>query len=119
ARLNGPFGLALDAAGNLYIADTNNNCIRKVSTGGLIDSAAGGDAQGFLGDGGPARDAWLNHPEGVAVDAAGSLYIADTFNNRIRKVTSDGNIATVAGSGSEIFSGDNNPATGAGMGLPP
>jgi uncharacterized protein (TIGR03437 family) len=119
ARLNGPFGLALDSAGNLYIADTSNNCIRKVSANGSIGIVAGTTDLGFLGDGGSARNAWLNHPEGVAVDAAGSLYIADTFNNRIRQVTTDGNIATVAGSGSEIYAGDNNPATAAGMGLPP
>ncbi|HXB73924.1 MAG TPA: IPT/TIG domain-containing protein [Candidatus Acidoferrales bacterium] len=119
ANLNGPFGLALDSGGNLYIADTNNNCIRKVSAGGSIATVAGGAAQGFSGDGGPARVAGLNNPEGIAVDAAGNLYIADTFNNRIRKVTTDGNIATVAGSGSEIYGGDNNPATVAGMGLPP
>jgi len=119
AQLNGPFGLALDPAGNLYIADTNNNCIRKVSPGGSIGTAAGITAAGFQGDGGPALDAWLNHPEGVAADAAGNLYIADTFNNRIRKITSDGDIATIVGSGSEIYAGDNGPATAAGLGLPP
>jgi uncharacterized protein (TIGR03437 family) len=119
AQLNGPFGLALDSAGNLYIADSNNNCVRKISANGSISTVAGTTDRGFLGDGGAARNAWLNGPEGVAVDAAGSLYIADTFNNRIRKVTADGNIATVAGSGSEIYAGDNNPATGAGLGLPP
>src|SRR5450432_3548803 len=109
AQLNSPYGLALDSAGNLYIADTNNNCIRKVSANsvqapvGSIAVVAGSGSQGFLGDGGPARDAWLDHPEGIAVDAAGNLYIADTFNNRIRKVGTDGNIVTVAGSGSEIY----------------
>ena len=119
AQLNGPFGLALDSAGNLYIADTNNNCIRKLSAGGAISVAAGSTSLGFLGDGGPALNAWFNHPEGIAVDAAGNLYIADTFNNRIREVTTDGNIATVVGSGSEIYAGDNNPARSAGLGLPP
>ena len=119
AQLNSPFGVAVDGAGNLYIADTNNNCIRKVSSTGTIAIVAGSTSDGFLGDGGPARTAWFSHPEGVAVDAAGNLYIADTYNNRIRKVTADGNVATVAGSGNEIYAGDNNPATGAGLGLPP
>lgn len=119
AQLNGPFGLALDSAGNLYIADTGNNCIRKISADGSIATVAGTGSLGFLGDGGAARNASFNRPEGVALDTAGNLYIADTFNNRIRKVTTDGNIATVAGSGNEIYAGDNNPAIGAGMGLPP
>ena len=119
AQLNSPFGVAVDGAGNVYIADSNNNCIRKVSTTGTIAIVAGSTSAGFLGDGGPARNAWFSHPEGVAVDAAGNLYIADTYNNRIRKVTTDGNVATVAGSGDEIFGGDNNPATSAGLGLPP
>jgi uncharacterized protein (TIGR03437 family) len=120
AQLNGPFGLAVDTAGNLYIADANNNCIRKVSgNGALITTVAGDTTRGFLGDGGSARNAWMNSPEGVAVDSTGNLYIADTYNNRVRKVTSDGNINTVAGSGNEIYAGDNGPATGAGMGLPP
>lgn len=119
AQLNGPFGLAVDTAGNLYIADANNNCIRRVSANGAITTVAGNTARGFLGDGSPARDAWLNAPEGVTVDSASNLYIADTYNNRIRKVTSDGKINTVAGSGNEIFAGDDGPAIDAGMGLPP
>jgi len=118
AQLNSPYGLALDPAGNLYIADTNNNCIRKVSPDGSVTIAAGSTAQGFRGDGGAALNAWLNHPEGVATDTAGNLYIADTFNNRIRKVTPDGNIVTIAGSGGEIYAGDNGAATAAGLGLP-
>ncbi len=119
AQLNGPFGVAVDTTGNLYIADTGNNCIRKVSAGGTITTVAGNTARGFLGDGGAALNASFNAPEGVAVDSAGNLYIADTFNNRIRKVTAGGNISTVAGSGNEIYSGDNNAAINAGMGLPP
>ena len=120
AQLNGPFGLALDAAGNLYIADTGNQVVRKVSTDGTISTVAGTGTAGYMGDGGAARSAWLNGPEGVAVDGAGNLYIADTFNGRIRRVAGDGTISTVAGVGSTgIFSGDGGPATGAGISLPP
>ena len=86
----------MDSAGNLYIADTGNNRIRKVSNG-VITTVAGNGAQGFSGDNGPATSAQLNDPSGVAVDSAGNLYIADSDNNRIREV-SNGVITTVAGS---------------------
>ena len=101
----------MDSAGNLYIADTDNNRIRKVSNG-VITTVAGNGTQGFSGDNGPATSAQLNGPDGVAVDSAGNLYIADTDNNRIRKV-SNGVITTVAGNGTSGFSGDNGPATSA------
>ena len=87
----------MDSAGNLYIADTGNDRIRKVSNG-VITTVAGNGTSGFSGDNGPATSAQLNHPHGVAVDSAGNLYIADTGNNRIRKV-SNGVITTVAGNG--------------------
>mgnify|MGYP001610709712 FL=1 len=99
ASLNVPAGLAVDAAGNLYIADYNNNRIRKVSPGGIITTVAGNGIAGFSGDGGPAIGARLNGPQGVAVDAAGNLYIADAGNYRVRKVSSGRTIATVAGNG--------------------
>ncbi|MCX6632962.1 MAG: NHL repeat-containing protein, partial [Candidatus Solibacter sp.] len=119
ARINGPFGIAVDAAGNLYIADTKNEAVRKVSPDGVISTVAGTGTRGYLGDGEAARNAWLNGPEGVAVDAAGILYIADTFNGRIRRVGASGNITTVAGVGSTgIFSGDGGPATSAAISLP-
>ena len=87
ARLNLPFGLAVDAAGSLYIADQFNQRVRKVSAGqNTITTVAGTGSVGFSGDGGPATAAALNYPQGVAVDAAGLLNIADTQNNRIRKV---------------------------------
>ncbi|MGG1518031.1 cadherin-like beta sandwich domain-containing protein [Paenibacillus oryzisoli] len=108
AELNEPQAVAFDSAGNLYIADTKNNRIRKVdTTTGIIDTVAGSSSMdGYSGDGGPAVSAKLNEPEGVAVDASGNLYIADTDNNRIRKVTTNGRISTIAGTGSGGFSGD-------------
>jgi sugar lactone lactonase YvrE len=112
-----PLGVAVDSAGNLYIADRANNRIRKVSNG-VIATVAGNGTLGFSGDNGPATSAQLNFPTGVAVDSAGSLYIADSINNRIRKV-SNGLITTVAGNGTSGFSGDNGPATSAQLSQPP
>lgn len=111
ASLNGPFALAVDAASGIYIADTGNNRVRKVS-GGAIFTVAGNGSQGFAGDGGPAISASLNGPKAVALDSSGNLYIADTGNNRVRKV-SGGTITTVAGNGIEGFSGDGGPAISA------
>ncbi len=98
------------AAGNMFIADTNNNRVRKVSPGGIVSTVAGGGTKGFGGDGGPATSAQLNNPLGLAVDAAGNLFIADSFNNRIRKVTPDGVISTVAGNGTRGYYVDGGPA---------
>jgi hypothetical protein len=96
-----PYSVAVDAAGNLFIADTNNQRVRKVAAAtGIITTVAGTGAFGFSGDGGPATSASLRNPEGVAVDAAGNLFIADSLNHRVRKVaTATGIITTVAGSG--------------------
>ena len=116
AALSGPQGVAVDSAGDLYIADTGNNCIRKVSNGG-ITTVAGNGTYGFSGDNGPATSAQVNQPWGVAVDSAGNLYVSDTGNNRIRKV-SNGVITTVAGNGTRGFSGDGGPATSAQVNLP-
>ena len=108
AALNNPTGVAIDSAGNIYIADANmnnyplnygNNRIRKVDTSGIISTVAGNGAAGYLGDGGAATSATLGAPQGVAVDAIGNIYIADVLNNRIRKVDSSGVITTVAGNG--------------------
>jgi len=111
AQLFGANGVAVDSAGNLYIADAGNNRIRKVSNG-AITTVAGNGMYGFSGDNGPATSAELNDPQSVAVDSSGNLYIADTFNNRVRKV-SNGVITTVAGNGTFGFGGDNGPATSA------
>ena len=113
AQLNYPSSIAVDSAGNLYIADTDNERIRKVSNG-VITTVAGNGTYGFSGDNGPATSARLYHPGGVAVDSAGNLYVADSFNNRIRKVA-NGVITTIAGNGigGQGLSGDNGPATSA------
>ena len=119
APLNKPRGLAIDGAGNLYIADSANHRIRKVDASGTITTVAGTGARGFSGNGGPATSAQLRLPLGVAVDGVGNLYIADTGNLRIRKVDTSGTITTVAGTGVEGFSGasgfpgDGGPATSA------
>jgi NHL repeat len=89
AELNSPFAVAVDASGNLFIADWGNDVIRKVSTNGIITTVAGSSGKyGYSGDGGPAVNAMLLAPEGVAVDASGNLFIADYYNCRVRKVTS-------------------------------
>jgi uncharacterized protein (TIGR03437 family) len=104
-------GLAVDAAGNLYISDGENHVIRKVNTAGIISTFAGTGAPGFSGDGGPATAATLNFPAGIALDSAGNLYIADASNNRVRKVNTAGIISTYAGNGNVVFSGDGVQAT--------
>jgi hypothetical protein len=135
AQLASPSGVAVDSAGNLYIADSNS--IRKVTPDGIITTIAGkrksslrvlGEAYArtytgianldYGGDGGPAASALLNSPCGVAVDSAGNLFIADSGNHRIRKVTPDGIITTVAGNGNEGYGGDGSPAASAQLSWP-
>ena len=98
ASLSHPAGVAFDSAGNLYLADLNNHIIREVNIAGIAITVAGTGEQGFSGDGGAATGALLDSPGGVAVDGAGNIYIADTRNDRIRKV-SGGTITTIAGTG--------------------
>ncbi len=117
AKLNAPYGVAVDSIGNLYIADWVNNRIRKVNTLGIISTVAGGGVAG-IGDGGAATAAILCGPYGVAVDSIGNLYIADTYSYRIRKVDTAGIISTVAGNGVGGFSGDGGAATAAELDLP-
>ena len=87
AMLNGPYSIALDSAGDLYIADTENNRVRIVMPDGIINTFAGSPGNGYFGDGGPATEAGLYVPEGVAVDPSGNVFIADTFNSRVREVS--------------------------------
>ncbi len=112
AELNRPYGLAVDTAGNLFIAEFNSHRVRKVTPGGIISTVAGigSTSYGFSGDGGPATSAMLDSPTGVAVDSGGNLFIADSVNNRIRKVTTNGVINTVAGGGTSGL-GDGGSAT--------
>jgi uncharacterized repeat protein (TIGR01451 family) len=118
ARLYDPSGIAVDGAGNLYIADRFNSRVRMVSTDGTISTVAGNGNLGSSGDGGPASSAQLCQPAGVAVDALGDLYIADTCNSRVREVVAGGTILTVAGNGIPGYSGDGNLATGASLNFP-
>jgi hypothetical protein len=113
AQINFPWGLALDAAGNLFIADSANNCIRKIDQAtGNISTVSGNGIGGYSGDGGPASIALLNDPRGVTVDPSGNIFIADTENNRVRKVDhTTGNISTVSGNGTAGYSGDGGPAS--------
>ena len=119
AEVNRVVGLASDAAGNIYLADQNNNVVRKVNTSGIITTFAGIGAAGFSGDTGLATAAALSGPTGVCVGPAGDVYVNDLGNHRVRKIAAGtGIITTVAGSGSAVSFGDGGPATSAGMFIP-
>ena len=114
ARLKAPQGLIVAASGDVYIADTGNHAIRKVSVAtGFITTYAGTGTAGFLGDGGAATSARLSSPQAVSLNAAGDLYIADTGNNRIRRVAVSGTITTIAGTGAAGNTGDGGSAASA------
>jgi len=113
-----PQGLAADGAGNLYITDISNSRIRKVAPDGTVTTVAGNGNPGYAGDGGPATSASLLYPHGVKADGAGNLFIADCNNQRVRRVSVDGTITTVAGNGTSGFSGDGGPATSAQLACP-
>lgn len=118
AALYYPAGITLDARNNMFIADTMNNRIRKVDANGFIITVAGTNTAGSTGDGGLATSAKLNTDRAVAFDASGNLYIADTYNSRIRKVNTNGIITTVAGNGTASFLGDSGNATSASLNYP-
>jgi sugar lactone lactonase YvrE len=117
SALNTPWGLAMDRFGNIYIADENQHRVRKV-VNGVISTVAGNGTRGDSGDGGPATSASLDWPRGIAVDADGSLYIADYSNSRIRKVTPDGMIRTVAGTGQAGWTPEGGKAAEIAIGVP-
>jgi sugar lactone lactonase YvrE len=117
AMLAGPNGVAMDSLGNLFIADTPNNRIRRVDANGIITTVAGTNSSGYSGDGGPAVNACLHDPEGIAVDTVGNLFIADSQNWCVRKVDTNGIMTTFAGPGYDFWDisgdGDGGPATNA------
>lgn len=116
--LYNPYAVALDGSGSLYIADFLNYRVRKVSPAGVVTTLAGIGSHGYSGDGGPAVNAAMSAPTDVAVDGAGAVYIADFTNHRIRKITPDGVIHTVAGNGIQGYSGDGGPAVSASLNIP-
>jgi sugar lactone lactonase YvrE len=118
ANLTWPEDVAVDASGNLYVADTGAGAIRKITPAGIITTVAGNNTAGFSGDGGPATRAQLNVPTSVAVDGTGNLYFADTYNFRIRKISPDGTITTIAGTGHPGYFGDGIPAASARLAEP-
>jgi sugar lactone lactonase YvrE len=118
AQIGTPYGIAVDASGNLFFTDISNSVIRKVTPSGTIATVAGNGTYGYLGDGGLAASAEFREPFGLTVDSSGNLYVADTYNERIRRVTPDGTVTTIAGSGNCCYGGDGGPAVGALMSVP-
>ncbi len=113
AKISFPTGVVVDSSGNVVFSDTGNNRIRRISTAGVITTIAGTGAAGFSGDGGPATSAKINNPRGLRFDGQGRLFLADSSNNRIRRINLQGIIVTVAGNGNPGHTGDGGPATGA------
>ncbi|MET7391787.1 NHL repeat-containing protein [Streptomyces sp. NPDC005529] len=110
AQLYYPHSLAVGSDGTVYVADMSNHCIRRITLDGTITTLAGTGGPGYSGDNGPAHQAQLYYPTSVAVGPDGTVYIADTYNERIRYVAVDGTITTLAGTGEPGYSGDNGPA---------
>jgi sugar lactone lactonase YvrE len=110
--------IAVDRSGNFYLADTSGNRILKIDASGRTANIAGTGSRGYSGDGGPAVSAELSSPRGVAVDSSGTVYIADSRNNVVRKVDAAGIITTVAGNGGKGYWGDGGPATSAALSAP-
>jgi sugar lactone lactonase YvrE len=118
AQLSSPAAIAFDSVGSLYIADVGNNRIRRVGRDGIITTVVGTGRRGYGGDGGPATLARLNAPAGVAVGLGDSVYVADTGNNRVRMISPDGTITTVAGTGETGYAGDGGVASQAVLNSP-
>jgi RHS repeat-associated protein len=118
AAINAPNGLTATSDGSVYFADAGNQRIRRIGPDGMISTIAGTGVAGYSGDGGPAKDAKLYIPLFLASGPDGSLYIADSRNNRIRRIGPDGIITTIAGTGASSSSGDGGPATSAGLNYP-
>ena len=111
-------GIAVDKTGNVYIASISNDHVRRVDATETVSIIAGTTEPGYGGDGGPAVEAQINYPAGVAVDGSGNLYIADSGNHRIRRVDPSGNITTIAGTGEPGYGGDGGPASKAQLASP-
>ena len=118
AQLNNPFGVAVDSSGNIYVSEVTGNRVRKITLDGTITTIAGKGTPGYSGDNGPARDALINGPRSLALDANGNLYIADFANFRIRRISPDGTISTFAGNGKSGTTGDGGLATSASINAP-
>lgn len=113
ATFNKPAYMAFDAQKNLYISDMTSNRIRKLSTNGIVSTVAGNGSAAFSGDGGAATSASMNTPTGIVVDSVGNIFFGDYGNHRVRKISTDGTISTVVGTGSAGFNGDNTQASNA------
>ena len=113
ARLQEPVGVGLGAGGDVYVADRDNNAIRKIDADGTITTVIGGKGAGFSGDGGPASEARIDRPQQIVVDPDGNVYFADSGNNRVRRIDTEGVVTTVAGNGRAATSGDGGPALSA------
>jgi len=118
AKMAGPYGLAIDYAGNIYFSDEGNSRIRKIDTSGIITTIAGTGVFGYNGDNMAATNAELNGPGGIAVDHLGNIYVADYFNNRVREINASGIITTIAGTSVAGYNGDGISATSAELNTP-
>jgi sugar lactone lactonase YvrE len=113
AQIADPEGVTVLPSGNLLIADTENFAIRQVNSAGIMTTVAGNETYGYSGDNGPAVNAQLGYPSGIATDSAGNFYIADSSNYAVRKVSNSGTITTIAGGNGFGYSGNGGPATAA------
>ena len=118
AAVYSPHWVAKDAQGNLYVSEWGNHRVRKIDTSGIITTLAGTGISGYTGDGGPAANAMVNSPYGIAIDDTGNIYFADYQENVVRKIDTSGTITTFAGNSSVFTVGDNGPATSAGLNHP-